>query len=1295
MARCVLASLAILLGSSLAGHAMAEEAKLATYEATGGQTYFAMSVSPGENLKAVPGEVVIIVDTSASQTGIYREDSLKALKALLASLSPQTRVKVMAGDLHAVAMNDGFVAPSGKPADDAMAKLAGRAPLGSTDLPTILTEAASQFQGGLETPRSIVYLGDGASRARMLEDAELKNLVNSLTQSRVAVNSFAIGPERDIQLLAVLANQTGGDVITDSDQAASADLGALIAKAAETPVIWPTDVKFSDNVTAVYPKQTPPLRGDRDTIVVGELAKPGDVTVKLTGMSNGKTVQMNFDAKPEPSDDQAYLPQLIELAQKDDGMSLPTVGSVGLRETARVLLASAESFSKLSGQALATGDVQGARRLADAALQRDPNNPHAAIVKKAAASQLGDDDALRMVNAQNEPGADLDADEGNFLNEVQRQQIRQAEVIKIEVENALANAREQMGVQPALVKDSLKLLLESVDRAPELQADVRRGLRNKIVSAIQMADRRAVQVEAERLERDENAAIAAERIRITETLLRDEERVRSIMEMFNALMDEHKYVEAEEAAFAAREIDPLNLATHGAVYNAELVGNFYNIERIRERRYKGVIDTLWLVEQSHVPFPDEPPIIYPDREFWEDITRRRKKYASVDLATTGDAEKKIFEQLNEPTKIAFIDTPLIEVVDYLKTLHGIEIQLNNRALEDVGLSTDVPVTRNLEGISLRSALRLLLKELELTYVVANEVLEITTPEDAETELVTKVYPVADLVMPIPSGGGGFGSGVGGGQGGGFGNQGGGGFGGGGGGFGGGGGGFGGGGGGFFAVDDEKAVLKLGPAEEAEVKTSVEAAPVKPAPAIETEPSLRLEVREGESRSAAWDRLLEAGADVPAKEVRSEVRRMMNSKQYDEVTALIQSFLRHGQPQPWMYEALGMAMQLNHAPQEEIERSLMSAIDFTSGPEHMLYVAIYMTRVGLDERALKLFQEVAKLQPLRPEPYALGLSAAKRLDDFDGIRWACVGALKQAWPTESVKIKTEAFLSAKAALAKLQEEGRLDEAKAFSKELNQALIRDCIVNVSWTGDADLDIAVEEPTGTVCSIRNPRSVAGGVLLGDAASSLNQPDEKGFSETYVCPVGFPGDYKLLIRRIWGEVTAGKVTVDVYTSYGAKQQKHMREQIPLGDTAAMVNFTLKEGRRTDSLEENQVQVAAKAHAEMGRAVLAQMLDGYSDSYSSESYQTERQAMADNRPFIRNRSGVGFRPEITVLPEGVQFTAFAVISADRRYVRFTGFPSFTQIGNVTTFNIGSGDFNTIETGTGGGEGNDDDDDDN
>ncbi len=68
------------------------------------------------------------------------------------------------------------------------------------------------------------------------------------------------------------------------------------------------------------------------------------------------------------------------------------------------------------------------------------------------------------------------------------------------------------------------------------------------------------------------------------------------------------------------------------------------------------------------------------------------------------------------------------------------------ALDDVGLSTDTPITKSLSGLSLKSCLRLILRELNLTYVVRDEVLLITTPEEAEREQVTRLYPVSDLVL---------------------------------------------------------------------------------------------------------------------------------------------------------------------------------------------------------------------------------------------------------------------------------------------------------------------------------------------------------------------------------------------------------------------------------------------------------------------------------------------------------------------------------------------------------------------
>ena len=60
----------------------------------------------------------------------------------------------------------------------------------------------------------------------------------------------------------------------------------------------------------------------------------------------------------------------------------------------------------------------------------------------------------------------------------------------------------------------------------------------------------------------------------------------------------------------------------------------------------------------------------------------------------------------------------------------------------------IPINASLKGITLRSALRLMLGEHDLNYIIDHEVLLITTVDKAKEKVVTKVYPVADLVLPI-------------------------------------------------------------------------------------------------------------------------------------------------------------------------------------------------------------------------------------------------------------------------------------------------------------------------------------------------------------------------------------------------------------------------------------------------------------------------------------------------------------------------------------------------------------------
>lgn len=103
-----------------------------------------------------------------------------------------------------------------------------------------------------------------------------------------------------------------------------------------------------------------------------------------------------------------------------------------------------------------------------------------------------------------------------------------------------------------------------------------------------------------------------------------------------------------------------------------------------------------------------------------------------------ESEAKIRAAFDIPTTEIFLECPLEEVCDLISDTHKIPILLDRRALEEAGLTSDTPVNVDVKNISLRSLLRLIGKDLDLTYVVADEVLQITTIKAAERNLATKM-----------------------------------------------------------------------------------------------------------------------------------------------------------------------------------------------------------------------------------------------------------------------------------------------------------------------------------------------------------------------------------------------------------------------------------------------------------------------------------------------------------------------------------------------------------------------------
>ncbi len=1319
----------VALWAFVAPYAGADDgAELLTYRPDGGATYYALSLKPkADEASARPSDVVILFDTSASQTGAYRETSFAALEAVLAKLLPEDRVQIVAADLDARPLVDTFQPVGSVALKSAVEQLHRELPLGSTDLESVLNAVAARFEKDAKTNRVVLYLGDGMSTANLLGTDAFRVLIENLRAEQVSVSSYAIGPRRDSVLLAAIANQTGGNLYIDEpmeladdsagvtvDRANAENLrrgsrvGELLAKWAKVAVFWPAEISLPAELGDPLPSQLPPLRSDRETVVFGiadERLSATPLAIKVASQINGATMELAWSASPTPSNDSyAYLPQVVDNARADGGLTTSAIGLAGLAETGRMLESRLEKVNEIANRAVAIGDMTSANLMSQAVLRRDPGNLQAQTVQRvvqrqsaqaavAQAAPAASSD-LNLVRTAQVPlplppqemteevvvpeqfpsdGALVDQfDEGGALMDLVEQQKRVfGQMLRREVENTVIDARRSMANNPQAAGQQLKLALQNVERAPELNPEVRLQLIDKLRIALREVQRQASMKDELDAAREEEIAAEREIQLINERLARDVERQKQLIGRFSALIDEQRFDEALEVADIALDLDPEGVAPTVASVWGQLKRDEYLAQVTREARWRGYFDTLQTVEVASIPFPDEPPIVYPDAPFWEELTIRRKKFASVDYKAAGGAEERINNALAnslKPTGLEFTEEPLENVVNFLQDEYDIPIQLDTLALEDAGLTTDEPVTVNLQNITLRSALRLMLKNKQLTYIIRDEVLIITTPEEAETDLVAKVYPVADLVLPIEiPGGGGLGGG-GGGLGGG----------GGGGGLGGGGGGFGGGGGGgAFSVPDADSP------DSADLQLNKRPATDQPQQFQHASTITSIAVDRTVSPEEFWNGYFAQQRD--AATIRQTARELMKAKQFDQAIAMIEAALRQGQPQPWMYESLGIAMELDGCSQTEIERVVMSAADFATTPDEIMYIASYLSRNGLDKRALQLCQQVVKVQPLRREAYALGLRSAQRCDDLAGIQWATVGILNQAWPKNEAEIEKTATRVAHATLARLEKDGRQDEIEAYRERLNAAIVRDCLVRVSWTGEADVDLEVEEPTGTTCSLSAPRTSAGGVNLGDAYAVEQNDSSPVLSEAYVCPQGFAGNYHIRIRRVWGEVAAGKVTVDVYRHLGTDKAQHERQQLDLTGSETTAVFELDHGRRAEPLETAQLAGAVERQQQVSRAVLAQQIESSSDPriLSGQSAEMRRRQALGALGF---GGAVGYQPIIETIPEGTQLSISGVISADRRYVRISISPSFSNVVSSPSFTF-AGAAQPVDDGAGGAGG--------
>jgi hypothetical protein len=110
-----------------------------------------------------------------------------------------------------------------------------------------------------------------------------------------------------------------------------------------------------------------------------------------------------------------------------------------------------------------------------------------------------------------------------------------------------------------------------------------------------------------------------------------------------------------------------------------------------------------------------------------------------------EAEKQVQEALETVVDASFAEVPIGEAVSKLSADHKVNVVLDLGALKTLNVQQPVTVNLDVQKIKLRSVLNLVCRESGLAWIVEDEVIKVTTAQAADSRLVTRTYPVADLV----------------------------------------------------------------------------------------------------------------------------------------------------------------------------------------------------------------------------------------------------------------------------------------------------------------------------------------------------------------------------------------------------------------------------------------------------------------------------------------------------------------------------------------------------------------------
>jgi hypothetical protein len=267
-------------------------------------------------------------------------------------------------------------------------------------------------------------------------------------------------------------------------------------------------------------------------------------------------------------------------------------------------------------QAVAARDTNQAQEIAWAIRRVDPANVEAETILTAAQRVETIARLAKAHFAVDEPPAPGDAGtvkDDELTAQVEAEMQIRTERLTKEVRGTIEAARRAARTDADTSLSALKRLLNTVTSSTDIDPVAREKLRKqvqRVIDEVQVVKMRVEQDQIRALER--RAALQARQFAIDE-LTQKEDQLERLIDQVRTLLYEgfsgraQAFEDAEAVARAAWELAPYRGVTAAAIFNTEAAGQLDKVAvRLRNLRNDRFLATLYSVELSHVPIPDEP-----------------------------------------------------------------------------------------------------------------------------------------------------------------------------------------------------------------------------------------------------------------------------------------------------------------------------------------------------------------------------------------------------------------------------------------------------------------------------------------------------------------------------------------------------------------------------------------------------------------------------------------------------------------------------------------------------------------